>query len=108
MAPHIIFIVCAEHVTNHEIHTCPRTLQLTYTRAVSCGGRAADCVGLHSAGKTMARYNVREGWMSEELKRERETSSLNLEELTNFLDGNETMTERRRKICEGEEEEEVE
>ena len=56
----------------------------------------------------MARYNVREGWMSEELKRERETSSLNLEELTNFLDGNEAMTERRRKICEEEEEEEVE
>ena len=52
---------------------------------------------------TMARYNVREGWMSEGLKREREASSLNLEELTNFLDGNEAMTERRRKICEEEE-----
>ena len=50
----------------------------------------------------MARYNVRKGWMAEELRREREASSLDLEELTNFLDGNEIMTERRREICETE------
>ena len=38
--------------------------------------------------------------MAEELRREREASSLDLEELTNFLDGDENMTERRREICE--------
>lgn len=47
----------------------------------------------------MSRYNVREGWMVEELRREREASSLELEELTNFVDGNEVMTERRRRMC---------
>lgn len=46
----------------------------------------------------MSRYNVREGWMVEELRREREASSLELEELTNFVDGNEAMTERRRRM----------
>lgn len=38
--------------------------------------------------------------MAEELRREREASSLDLEELTNFLDGNKSLTERRRKMCE--------
>ena len=47
----------------------------------------------------MARYNVRECWMVEELRREREASSLDIEELTNFLSGNEALTERRREIC---------
>ena len=48
----------------------------------------------------MARYNVRECWMVDELRREREASSLDIEELTNFLSGNEALTERRREICE--------
>ena len=47
----------------------------------------------------MARYNVREGWMVEELRREREASSLDIEELTHFLSGNEVLTESRRRIC---------
>ena len=50
--------------------------------------------------KKMAQYNVRKGWMGEELRREREASSLDLEELTNFLDGDESRTNRRRQICE--------
>jgi acyl-CoA oxidase len=36
--------------------------------------------------------------MAEELKKERERSKLNLEELTNFLDGGKIHTEKRRKI----------
>ena len=40
--------------------------------------------------------------MAEELRREREASSLDLEELTNFLDGDESRTNRRRQICERE------
>ena len=47
----------------------------------------------------MARYNVREGWMVEELRREREASSLDIEEITHFLSGNEDLTESRRQIC---------
>ena len=47
----------------------------------------------------MARYNDREGWMVEELRREREASSLDIEELTHFLSGNEALTESRRQIC---------
>ena len=48
----------------------------------------------------MARYNVQRGWMVEELRRERQASRLDLEELTNFVDGNEALTEKRRAICE--------
>lgn len=48
----------------------------------------------------MARYNVQEGWMVEELRREREASSLDIEELTHFISGNEDLTENRRQICE--------
>ena len=48
----------------------------------------------------MARYNVREGWMVEELRRERQVSSLNLEELTNFIDGSGVVTKCRREMCE--------
>ena len=47
----------------------------------------------------MARYNVRDCWMVEELRQEREASTLDVEELTNFIYGNEAMTERRREIC---------
>jgi acyl-CoA oxidase len=48
----------------------------------------------------MARYNVREGWAVEELRREREASRLDVEEITNFLSGNEALTARRREIYE--------
>ena len=37
-------------------------------------------------------------FMVEELKRERERSKLNLEELTNLLDGGEMFTEKRRRM----------
>ena len=37
--------------------------------------------------------------MVEELRREREASSLDIEELTHFLSGNEDLTESRREIC---------
>ena len=36
----------------------------------------------------------------EELRREREASQLDIEEITNFISGNEALTERRREICE--------
>ena len=48
----------------------------------------------------MARYNIRDCWMVEELRREREASQLDIEEITNFISGNEALTERRREICE--------
>ena len=48
----------------------------------------------------MARYNVRDCWMVEELRRERGASRLDIEELTIFLSGNEALTARRREICE--------
>ena len=35
-----------------------------------------------------------------ELRRERERSALDLEEITNLVDGGEFITERRRKMCE--------
>ena len=38
-------------------------------------------------------------FMVEELRREREQSSLNLEELTHFIDGGEFITEKKRHIC---------
>ena len=38
--------------------------------------------------------------MEEALRRERQASSLDIEEITHFVDGNESMTERRREICE--------
>ena len=38
-------------------------------------------------------------FMVEELRREREKSSLNLEELTHFIDGSEFITEKKRHIC---------
>ena len=38
--------------------------------------------------------------MVEELRREREASKLDIEEITNFISGNETLTARRREICE--------
>ena len=38
-------------------------------------------------------------FMVEDLKKEREGSKLNNQELTHFLDGGEWMTEKRRKIC---------
>ena len=48
----------------------------------------------------MARYNVRDCWMVEELRKEREASQLDIEEITNFISGNEVLTARRREICE--------
>ena len=38
--------------------------------------------------------------MVPELRREREASALNLAELTEFIDGGEVITEKRKKICE--------
>ena len=38
-------------------------------------------------------------FMVEELRREREQASLNLEELTHFIDGSEFITEKKRRIC---------
>ena len=38
-------------------------------------------------------------FMVEELRREREQSSLNVEELTHFIDGSEFITEKKRRIC---------
>ena len=46
----------------------------------------------------MARYNVRDCWMVEELRNEREASQLDIEEITNFISGNEALTARRREI----------
>ena len=46
----------------------------------------------------MARYNVRDCWMVDELRRERDATSLDIEELTHLFYGNEAMTERRREI----------
>ena len=37
--------------------------------------------------------------MVEELRKEREASSLDVEEITNFISGNEALTARRREIC---------
>ncbi|CAI8005627.1 Peroxisomal acyl-coenzyme A oxidase 1 [Geodia barretti] len=48
----------------------------------------------------MARYNVRDCWMVEELRKEREASQLDIEEITNFISGNEVLTARRREIYE--------
>jgi hypothetical protein len=48
----------------------------------------------------MACYNVRDCWMVEELRKEREASQLDIEEITNFISGNEALTARRREICE--------
>ncbi len=38
-------------------------------------------------------------WMVDELRKERDRSSLDLPGLTSFLDGGEFVTEKRRKIC---------
>ena len=40
------------------------------------------------------------GYMVPELRREREASALNLQELTEFIDGGEMITEKRKKVCE--------
>lgn len=40
------------------------------------------------------------GYMVPELRREREASALNLTELTEFIDGGEMITEKRKKMCE--------
>ena len=40
------------------------------------------------------------GYMVPELRREREASALNLAELTEFIDGGEMITEKRKRICE--------
>jgi acyl-CoA oxidase len=48
----------------------------------------------------MACYNVRDCWMVEELRKEREASQLDIEEITNFISGNEALTARRREIYE--------
>ena len=40
------------------------------------------------------------GYMVPELRREREASALNLTELTEFIDGGEMITEKRKKVCE--------
>ena len=37
--------------------------------------------------------------MVPELRREREESALNLQELTEFIDGGELVTEKKKKIC---------
>ena len=41
------------------------------------------------------------GYMVEELRKERERSKLNLEELTNLLDGGEMFTAKRRRMSKG-------
>ena len=38
-------------------------------------------------------------FMVEELRREREQNSLNVEELTQFIDGSDVITEKKRRIC---------
>ena len=43
--------------------------------------------------------------MVPELRRERERSTLNLPELTQFIDGGEFTTEKRRKMCESDRDE---
>ena len=43
----------------------------------------------------------KKGYMVEELRKERERSKLNLEELTNLLDGGEMFTEKRRRMSKG-------
>ena len=40
------------------------------------------------------------GYMVPELRREREASALNLTELTEFIDGGEMITEKRKRVCE--------
>ena len=45
---------------------------------------------------TMAKLG---GYMVPELRREREASSLNLPELTEFIDGGEIITEKRKEVC---------
>ena len=40
------------------------------------------------------------GFMVPELRRERERSTLNLPELTQFIDGGEFISEKRREMCE--------
>jgi len=39
------------------------------------------------------------GFMVEELRREREASSLDILELTNFVEGGEVFSEKKRTIC---------
>ena len=48
----------------------------------------------------MATAGREEGFMVPELRRERERSTLNLPELTQFVDGGEFISEKRRRICE--------
>ncbi len=43
--------------------------------------------------------NKTEVFMVEELRREREASSLNISELTTFVDGGEMFSEKRRETC---------
>ena len=38
-------------------------------------------------------------FMVPEFRREREASTLNLQELTEFVDGGEMMTEKRKRVC---------
>ncbi len=46
-----------------------------------------------------ARLKKTEGFMVEELRREREASSLNISELTTFVDGGEMLSDRRKQLC---------
>ena len=46
-----------------------------------------------------ARQNKTERFMVEELRREREASSLNISELTTFVDAGEMLSERRKQLC---------
>ena len=45
-----------------------------------------------------ARRENKSGFMVEELRVERERSKLDLEQLTNLMDGGETFTEKRRRM----------
>lgn len=47
----------------------------------------------------MAVASKNNGFMVEELRREREASSLNISEVTAFLYGGEIFSEKRKKIC---------
>ena len=46
-----------------------------------------------------AATDTRKGFMVEELRREREASSLSIPELTIFVDGGEFFSEKRSQIC---------
>ena len=54
----------------------------------------------HLLQRAMASAGDSQTSVAPELRRERERSALDVEELTNFLDGGEFITERRRAICE--------